>query len=112
MMTIYADREDPPWSVEWRDGQGVIRDFSGPYAFRVEFLTTRTKRIFYTKTDGIAGADTSPNIVVSWAVGELADKVGKFKLRLVAKNTVTDRESIFRELSLPTLHVLPAPTAG
>lgn len=51
-------------------------------------------------------------MVVSWAVGELADKVGKFKLRLVAKNTVTDRESIFRELSLPTLHVLPAPTAG
>lgn len=112
MMTIYADREDPPWSVEWRNSAGEIRDFSTGYTFRVEFLTTRTKRIFYTKTSGIAGASTSPNIVVSWAVGELADKVGKFKLRLVAKNTATDRESVFREGSLPSLHVLAAPTAG
>jgi hypothetical protein len=112
MMTIYADREDPPWSIAWSDGQGVLRDFSGPYAFRVEFLTTRTKRVFYTKTEGIAGADTSPNIVVSWAVGELADKVGKFKLRLVARNTVTNRESVFREGSLPSLLVLAPPTSG
>jgi len=112
MMTIYADREDPPWAVEWRDSSGEIRDFSNGYTFRVEFLTARTKRVLYTKTAGIVGASTSPNIAVSWAVGELADKVGKFRLRLVAKETSTNRESVFREGALPSLTVLAAPTSG
>lgn len=111
MMKMYADREDPSWKVGWYDGEGVLRDFSVGFTFRLEFLSTRNERLIHTKTDGIAGADTEPNVVTSWAVGELASLAGhKYKLRLVAVD-VLGRESVFREEQLPTCEIMAAPEA-
>lgn len=75
----------------------------------LEFLSTRNERLIHTKTDGIAGADTEPNVVTSWAIGELASLAGhKYKLRLVATD-VLGRESVFREEQLPTCEIMHAP---
>jgi len=109
-MKLYADRELPSWLVEWRDWERNVIDFSSGHTFRVEFLTRRN-RIIHTKTTGITGSSTSPNVSVDWAVGELAGiGAGYYSMRLVATRTADSKERIFREEALPSAQILAAPT--
>jgi hypothetical protein len=108
---MYADREDPAWALEWRDSAGALFNFSTGWDLRLELITRRTHRIGLTKTTGIVGSATTPNVVVTWGVGELADKVGRWYVRLVARNVVTGAERVFREDSLPMLTIMKPPVA-
>ena len=110
-MRMYADREEPNWAIDWRDATDSSINFSTGWTFRLEFITRRTHRVVHTKTTGIAGAAASPNVIVTWSNGELANKVGRWYLRLVASNAVSGAERVFREDSLPLATIMKPPAS-
>lgn len=111
VRTYYADQELPPLPFHWAIG-GDLHDFSTGWTFRMEFIHKRTGKIHATKTSGISGAATTPNVTAVWAEGELASiGAGRYKLRLVAKRDGDDFEDVFMRDGLPDFVILPTPTA-
>ncbi len=64
--------ELPDDAFEWTDAQGDVIDFSTGWTFQVTVGFPDQDPVL-TKTDGITGAATSPNVTISWADGELDD---------------------------------------
>lgn len=58
--------ELPDLPLEWRDGDGDLIDFSSGYTFTVYVAPAESKAASFTKTTGITGAATSPNVVLAW----------------------------------------------
>jgi len=100
-----ADAETPSFSVAWADGDDNLLDLSSGFTFTVELV--RYGSVALTKTTGIAGAATSPNVVVVWSNGELAALNGTYELHLTATNGSNDRH--FRPGNWPTVTVVPTP---
>ena len=69
-MTTYeyrADQELPAIPVEWRDADRAVIDFSTGWTFTAKVCAASTPTtIALTKTTGITGADTSPNVLIDW----------------------------------------------
>lgn len=83
----------------WLDGDGTLIDFSDGYTFALDLYDPDESVL--TKTEGIVGATGSlstntPNVTVSWAVGELDLAPGVYELRCVATRTEDDKTRTFR----------------
>lgn len=61
----------PDRGLVWLDDEGGLIDFSA-YTFQLKIGATDDGAALITKTTGITGADTSPNVVISFTAGELA----------------------------------------
>jgi len=106
----YADAELPSLPYHWFDGAGNIINFAAGWTFHLEFLTKRSERLIYTKSAGITGAATLPNVTVNWASGELASiPPDVYKTRLTATRVADGFGRIFMKDSLPEIHILPIP---
>lgn len=71
MNTYYLGSEDPTYPITWSNSAGNVIDFSDlswTYELRLGFPV---RGAVLTKTTGITGAATAPNITVTWAPGEL-----------------------------------------
>jgi hypothetical protein len=81
--------EDPGIAYEWRDRDGSLLDLStATFSMAISPLEGGTVT---DKTSGIVGAATSPNLVITWAEGELATLgVGTYTFLVTA--TVATRE--------------------
>lgn len=80
--------EDPAIAVEWLDRDGSVIDTTS--ATWTMTITPSTGSAT-TKTSGITGAATSPNVLIGWATGELATLgVGEYRFKLTA--TIGGRE--------------------
>ena len=110
--TMRADAEDPSIALEWGELVVVgdkdtfpVADLSAA-SFRLQ-LVDYAGRVALTKTDGITGAATTPNVIVQWAPGELADLApGIYTFQLAA----TGRDRFYGQDNWPTLRILPVPT--
>lgn len=72
-MTVpYTNGADlPDLAITWKDHAGNIINFSTGWTFSVKVGVVGATALF-TKTTGITGAATGPNLVIAWAVtGEL-----------------------------------------
>lgn len=83
-------------SLEWLAADGSVIDFASGWVFTVTI--GRGGEAVVTKTSGITGAATSPNIVVTWGPRELAALgAGEYSIQIVALNVSTGRERIYTE---------------
>lgn len=92
ILTVTPGAELPDRAITWTDGNGAVIDFSG-YTFRlaVAFPTP------VSKTGGITGAATAPNVTVSFTGDETADwPAGIYDAQLWPKRTADgkDREPL------------------
>lgn len=62
----------PDRGLVWLDDQGNLINFSAGYTFQLKISATGDGTALVTKTTGITGAATSPNVTISWTVAELA----------------------------------------
>lgn len=75
MTTVYEYRatdERPSIAFRLLDRDGNLHDLSTA-TFEFRLIHTGTQAVAVTKTTGITGAATSPNVIVAWAAGELAN---------------------------------------
>lgn len=62
--------ELPDLEIRWEDSSKAVIPFSSGYTFSA-LVGLEGSPALITKTSGFVGADTAPNLRVSWAVGEL-----------------------------------------
>jgi hypothetical protein len=92
MSWIYrADQETPSFAVAWSDRDGNLIDFSTGYTFELKLVHRTTGTLALTKTSGITGAATSPNIIAAWSSGELAITPGPYRVHITATTGGADR---------------------
>ena len=86
-----ANTEKPDYVVEWKDRDGNTIDFSSGYTFTVKLVAQDGTTVALTKTSGITGAATMPNVTVLWASGQLNITPGTYRLHLTATTGSSDR---------------------
>lgn len=78
-----ADLPDVALTLEDRDGNTL--DLSSGWTFTVK-VGPEAGAATFTKTDGITGDDTAPNVVISWETDEVGDlAAGRYVLELTCR---------------------------
>jgi hypothetical protein len=94
MPTYDLTAELPDLAITWKANDGSIINFSTGYTFTL-VLTTRTGSLLLTKTTGITGAATDPNVTVAWAAGEFAAlEAGSHLAKLTARHTASGKDRV------------------
>lgn len=101
-----ADAELPSFAVAWYDNTGTLINFASGYTFELKLVNQSTGTVTLTKTTGITGAATSPNVTVAWAAGELAVAAAAYRVHLTATTGGADR--MFRPGDEPTVTIVAA----
>lgn len=97
-MPSYIQGADlPDLTFEWRDRNGTLIDFSTGHTFVLK-LGTPGAAATLTKSTGITGAATVPNVTVAWATsGELNTLTpGVYTLDLIATRTSDSKQRVLR----------------
>lgn len=89
--------ERPGLNLWWYDDSGALIDFSSGYTFTLK-IGPRGSTALLEKTSNIVGAvgagtepSGTPNVVVTWATGDLAIAAGVYCLELKATSSGADR---------------------
>jgi len=107
-MAIYYQGSDLPDLAEtWTDSTGAVIDFSAGYSFAVK-VGKRGAASAFTKTTGITGASSAPNITIAWSTtGELNSlPSGVYIVRIIATRTSDGKDRIMQT----TIQVKSGPT--
>lgn len=108
------DQELPAIPVNWYDNTGTIRDFSGGWTFTAKVCNAGTPdTIALTKTSGITGAATAPNITIDWSTTDFstltATSTGTiYVVYLYARRTADSKDDVFPGTLTITLRPTPA----
>ena len=96
-LTYYQGSDLPDSALTLRDRNEAIIDFSNGYTFSVKVGLPGHAALF-TKTSGITGAATDPNVTIAWSTtGELNDlDIGTYSVQLIARRTLDDKHRIFQ----------------
>lgn len=118
-MTTYeyrADQELPAIPVEWLDRDGAVIDLSTGWTFTVKIaLASAPNTVLVTKSSGITGAATSPNVTVDWSTSDFttltpaATGTG-YVAHLYARRTSDSKDRVFRPGSPIPFTLYPSPT--
>ena len=76
-------------AITWYDDDGTLINFSSGYTFQVK-VGLAGQAATFTKTTGITGAATAPNVVIGWATsGELNSLTdpGAYTVQVAATRT-------------------------
>ena len=104
-----ASSELPDIPLDWRDYANAIIDYSTGWTFTVQ-LVDGAGAATVTKTTGIVGAATSPNVLIQWAAGELNVTPGVYRLVVTARRVSDSKDRPYRPLDPPTLTIGADPT--
>ena len=99
MAVSYVQGADlPDLTFTWRDRAGALIDFSSGYTFVLK-VGTPGSAASLTKSTGITGAATDPNVTVAWATsGELNTLApGVYSLHLVATRTSDSKQRVLED---------------
>lgn len=100
-LRYYSDQELPALAVEWRDRDDTVIDFSSGWTFTAKVCATATPNtVALSKTTGITGASTSPNVTIDFATtdfsGLTASTAGtRYVVRLYARRTADSKDRVF-----------------
>lgn len=88
--------ELPDLLIAWRDSANNLIDFSSGYTFVLK-LGTPGSAAALTKSTGITGAATSPNVTIVWAVAAELNTLapGHYPAHLVATRTSDSKQRVF-----------------
>jgi len=91
----------PDLGIEWYDSDGNVRDFSTGWTFVVKVGTPGSAALF-SKSSGIVGSATIPNLTISWSTsGELNTiAAGLYSADIIATRTA-DNKQLIRRIMLP-----------
>ena len=70
-ITRRVSHELPDIAIDWYDDQGDLINFSSGYTWSLKIGSDPTGAATVTKTSGITGAATSPNVTISFSAAEL-----------------------------------------
>jgi hypothetical protein len=91
-MTYSTTTELPTYPITWTDSTGTVIDFATGWTFTLK-LGFPGRPAVLTKTTGITGAATAPNVTVAWVVDEFAElDPGTYVLELVARHTSSGKD--------------------
>lgn len=88
-VTYHRTAERPALEVTWLDDNGQVIDLTAA-ALTVKVGATGRAALL-TKTLGVDGAATAPNVVITWAAGELDLPVGVHRMQITATESGLDR---------------------
>lgn len=101
-------------AVDWRDKDNATVDFSTGWTFTVYVAAaTAPSTALVTKTTGITGAATAPNVTIDWTTTELAALTAGtsgtiYVAHLVARRTADSKDRWFRPGNPITFKLWPA----
>jgi hypothetical protein len=88
--------EHPDIALTWRDNSGAIIDFATGHTFELK-IGHGGQAALITKTAGITGAQTAPNVITIFAVNELDTiATGMYEAQLRARQTSTSKDRYMR----------------
>lgn len=94
--------ELPDLAVTWTDTNGDVINFASGWTFTVR-IGVEGQEAEITKTSGITGSATAPNVTVAWTAGELDDlAVRVWSCQITAHNEVSGKDRV-RSLLLQIL---------
>lgn len=117
-MTQYAyraDQELPAMTFTWQDSAGAVIDFSSGWTFTAKVCAVNTPTtVVLTKTTGITGSASAPNVTIDWDGDELAalpanNKGAVYFVYLYARRTSDDKDRVFSPASPPAFRVYTPP---
>jgi len=83
--------ELPDQSLVWKDYLGQVINYSTGWTFTLRLATATTT----TKSSGITGAATAPNITVTWTAAEWDSvPVGQWQAQLWARRTADSKDRV------------------
>lgn len=93
-IEYYEGAEYPNVEITWLDSAGNIINFSSGWTFTVKIGQAGVAAIV-TKTTGITGAQTAPNVTISWAAAEL-DTLNPaiYDMDVIARETATSKDRV------------------
>lgn len=81
-----AGASRPSTTISWYEN-GVLLDFSSGYTFTAKVFIEGASASSFTKSSGITGAATDPNLTISWLTTDLgALAAGNYVLEVSAVN--------------------------
>ena len=110
-----ADQELPSLALTWKDRDGNVRDFSSGYTFTVKLaLASAPTTVVATKSSGITGAATSPNVVVDWSTSDFTGLTAAsggtdYVAHVYARRTADSKDAVFNPANPPVITLLGAP---
>lgn len=117
-MSEYVYRKDqelPAIAIEWADRLGAPVAFASGYTFTAKIaLATAPSTVLVSKTTGITGADTFPNLTVDFSTTDFsaltaAVKGTEYVVHLYARRTADTKDRVFRPAAPVTFTLYPAP---
>ena len=84
--------------VTWLDPDGNVRNFSTGWTFELKIGQTGSAAVM-TKTTGITGSATAPNLVVTFAAEELVMAAATYTAQLRARRTI-DSKDLFQQFEM------------
>jgi hypothetical protein len=80
--------------ITWNDSLGGVRQFATGWTFELK-IGALASAALVTKTTNIVGANTAPNVTISWAAGELDTlPAGTYTGQLKARRTADSKDLI------------------
>jgi hypothetical protein len=97
-MPEYIQGADiPDLAITWLDNAGTVIDYSSGYTFSLK-LGQPGQAAAMTKSTGITGAATAPNVTVAWATSNELNTLdpGTYTLDLIATRSSDSKQRIMR----------------
>lgn len=86
--------ELPDLAITWTDTNGAVINFETGWTFTVR-IGVEGQAAEHTKTTGIDGNATAPNVVIAWSAGELDDLAARvWACQITAHNEATGKDRI------------------
>lgn len=96
VLRYFKGAEHPDIALTWKDNSGAVLDLSSGYTFEFK-IGHGGHAATLTKTAGMTGAQTSPNLTVVFTAAEL-DSVpaGLYEAQIRANQTSTNKDRYMR----------------
>lgn len=106
-VTYIQGAELPDIEVTWRDSDGSIIDYSTGYTFTI-LLGQLGQVATLTKTTGIVGDNTAPNLLITWSNTEIESlAVATYVMQITARHTATGKDRKMHDSVTISAQVLP-----
>lgn len=115
MIAYRADQELPSIGLQWLDRDGAIIDFSTGWTLTVKLaLASAPNTIVATKSAGITGAATSPNVTIDWSTSDFtgltpAATGTSYVAHVYARRNSDSKDRVFKPGTPIQITLYPAP---
>ena len=94
----YSGAELPDLHLTWEDEDGEVINFAAGWTFTVKVAREGSTTAAFSKTTGVTGAASAPNVVIAWDTsGELSTlAAGRYIVQVVARRSSDSKDRYFQ----------------